>query len=272
MTARPAEPTPVIRYGDAAEDASDYARLVGDLRAHYGVEGPVEEVLLERLASLTWRLRRLALIEAALATQGTIGLRWRASLERLREARAELAVGSLDDGLMRSVNPELLAQGLGMLEGLIAQIEARQVPTVETVRTTRDRVLGTGPGGQSAAGTERALVLALGLRLGAGAGAEPDELDEAAYQALLHHLTELLAMGRALHAELVADAEHADTAHAEARLLPEDDTLRGLGALEARLERAWNTTRQELEVTVGRRRLAASVRASGLLKRLQTRW
>ena len=117
---------PVIPHGDGAGDAQAYQCLVSDHRTHDGVAGAVGEHLLERLASLIWRLRRVARIGTAIATQPTICQRWRAGLARLREAGHEIALARLGGGLLRTANggllptanPDMLAEGLAAVAAL----------------------------------------------------------------------------------------------------------------------------------------------------------
>jgi hypothetical protein len=52
------------------EDADEYAALVASLVAEHGPQGPTEEHLVEELAGVLWRERRLRLAEAAAHRRG----------------------------------------------------------------------------------------------------------------------------------------------------------------------------------------------------------
>jgi hypothetical protein len=75
------------------ENAREFERLVAALVADWEPKGRVEEILLERIASLSWRLRRVARAES-----GAIRARLQrvAVQERERQAKHEEAVDSED--------------------------------------------------------------------------------------------------------------------------------------------------------------------------------
>jgi hypothetical protein len=52
------------------EDADEYQALVAALVAEHAPQGPTEEHLVEELAGILWRKRRLRLAEAAAQRQG----------------------------------------------------------------------------------------------------------------------------------------------------------------------------------------------------------
>src|SRR5829696_6693406 len=52
------------------EDANEYRALVGALAAEHAPQGPTEEHLVEELAGILWRKRRLRLAEAAAHRRG----------------------------------------------------------------------------------------------------------------------------------------------------------------------------------------------------------
>ena len=55
------------------EDADEYRALVAALVAEHGPQGPTEEHLVEELAGILWRKRRLRLAEAATHRRGLNG-------------------------------------------------------------------------------------------------------------------------------------------------------------------------------------------------------
>ena len=57
----------------ALEDADEYRALVAALAAEHAPQGPTEEHLVEELAGILWRKRRLRLAEAAAHRRGLDG-------------------------------------------------------------------------------------------------------------------------------------------------------------------------------------------------------
>jgi hypothetical protein len=55
------------------EDANEYEAIVEALVAEHGPQGPTEEHLVEELAGILWRKRRLRLAEAAIHRRGLVG-------------------------------------------------------------------------------------------------------------------------------------------------------------------------------------------------------
>ncbi len=58
------------------EDADEYRTLVEALVAEHAPRGPTEEHLVEELAGILWRKRRLRLAEAAAHRRGLDGILW----------------------------------------------------------------------------------------------------------------------------------------------------------------------------------------------------
>jgi hypothetical protein len=56
------------------EDADEYGALVASLIAEHRPQGPTEEHLVEELAGVLWRKRRLRLAEAAAHRRHGVGL------------------------------------------------------------------------------------------------------------------------------------------------------------------------------------------------------
>ena len=62
------------------EDAEEYRALVAAPVAEHAPQGPTEEHLVEELAGVLWRKRRLRLAEAAAHRRGLV--RWRLTARR----------------------------------------------------------------------------------------------------------------------------------------------------------------------------------------------
>ena len=112
------------------EDAVEYERLVASLVAEHQPEGPTEEHLVEELAGVLWRKRRLRLAEAAAHRHGlkdslsSDGNTAKAALAHLTEVDETLDVGEAvrltpadNDGEMRDLaeNRALIRRVLGIL-------------------------------------------------------------------------------------------------------------------------------------------------------------
>ena len=74
------------------EDAGEYRALVAALAAEHAPQGPTEEHLVEELAGILWRKRRLRLAEAAAHRHGLAG-----TLASYRET-VKVALVHLDGG------------------------------------------------------------------------------------------------------------------------------------------------------------------------------
>jgi hypothetical protein len=60
----------VALHGTAWEDADEYQAIVSALTAEHIPQGPTEERLVEEIAGIMWRKRRLRLAEAAMHRRG----------------------------------------------------------------------------------------------------------------------------------------------------------------------------------------------------------
>jgi len=60
----------VVRHGDGAEKASDFAQLVTDLHAQLRPQDAIEHVLVDRIAACYWRLRRAQRYEVGAVREG----------------------------------------------------------------------------------------------------------------------------------------------------------------------------------------------------------
>ena len=56
----------VLKEGDGKEDAKEFTTLLGSLHENYTPEGPIEEMLIERIAISYWRLRRAIRFETGM--------------------------------------------------------------------------------------------------------------------------------------------------------------------------------------------------------------
>jgi len=56
----------VLKEGDGKEDEKEFTTLLGSLHVNYAPEGPIEEMLIERIAVSYWRLRRAIRFETGM--------------------------------------------------------------------------------------------------------------------------------------------------------------------------------------------------------------
>ena len=110
------------------ESRSEYQSLLNGLRAAYQPEGTLEEVLVEKLATLLWRTRRLLHAEAGEIAKGVQSVQFieRDLAERQDSSARELASFSslAGDGLVqKKSNPRILEHCLLLLQRLCVRLE-----------------------------------------------------------------------------------------------------------------------------------------------------
>jgi len=104
-------------------DAEFYALLDG-LRSDFQPEGTVEDVLVQKLAALFWRNRRLIIAESAEIQRGVKFLAW--DKEQWQQEHAQITSGMTIHigGLVRAIsNPIFLQKSLDLLEKLRRNLE-----------------------------------------------------------------------------------------------------------------------------------------------------
>jgi hypothetical protein len=105
------------------ESQTDFDALLNGLRNDRQPVGELEEVLVETLATLFWRRRRLLIAEGAEIRAQAEFVEWDQK-ERYREEAARLPQLSCNGGLIRWIgNPEVLQECLDLLEQLKEQID-----------------------------------------------------------------------------------------------------------------------------------------------------
>jgi len=105
------------------ESQAEYAALLNGLRDDRQPVGELEELLVEKLASLFWRERRLLIAEAAEIRAQAEFVEWD-GMERDRQESAGFPELTLTGGIMRWIaNPEVLQGCLHLLEVLKEAIE-----------------------------------------------------------------------------------------------------------------------------------------------------
>src|SRR6476659_7015003 len=100
------------------EDAEEYATLLAAFVEEHGPQGPTEEHLVEELAGILWRKRRLRLAEAAIQRRGLSG-----TLSSYRET-VKMALVHLD--------------ATGQSERVVDAIRATAADTEDDIRAMRD--------------------------------------------------------------------------------------------------------------------------------------
>jgi hypothetical protein len=123
------------------ESKTDLDALLNGLRKDLQPVGTLEDVLIEKLAVLFWRSRRLLAAEGAEIRARAEFVEWEGK-ERDREAAAQLPQFSCNRGLMRWVGNRLALQWcLNLLEDLKDRIESCGF-TPETDKTALTRLYG----------------------------------------------------------------------------------------------------------------------------------
>ena len=113
------------------ESAADFNRLREGLWAHLCPMNAMEEALVERIVSVTWRLRRLEGIEAGLMTHHL----WRVIHERASKQEQGIDPFSINPGRRRMLNgdtpppsmEERISQGVAKSEGREKKEDAEEV-------------------------------------------------------------------------------------------------------------------------------------------------
>jgi hypothetical protein len=127
-----------------SESRTEYERLLGRLWKTVQPVGAIEELLVENLATIAWRKRRLFLAEGAEIRKNTEFVEWD---QRLREREEAEILARLSDplnnhGLIGEIhNPDVLARCLGLLAQLREQIEKDGL-NPENDKTILERIYG----------------------------------------------------------------------------------------------------------------------------------
>lgn len=110
------------------EIRTEYESLLNGLWETLLPEGRLEELLVEKLATIAWRHRRLLVAEGAEVRRSTEFLEWDQSNQEQQEAEETKTSSSLkyDGGLMRKIqNPDVLEHCLELLAKLRQRLETR---------------------------------------------------------------------------------------------------------------------------------------------------
>ena len=106
------------------ESQQEYDSVLIGLQDAIDPQGMLENILVEKLATLTWRLRRLLIAERAEIQNGADFLEWDKKALLMKEALEPTEYNSEDFGLMPGIaNPYVLKHCLRLLEGLENEIE-----------------------------------------------------------------------------------------------------------------------------------------------------
>ncbi len=249
----PLAPAPVLVHGDAAEDATAYAQLRHDLAQHYGVRGPLESLLLDRVASLAWRLQRIPKMERGLVTLATLGLFWSRATDRLRESRTPALGLRGSNGAALSTNPHRLAGAVEQLQSLHDQVAHGPLPSESAARVSLTSIFGA-----SFDGTPHGIGATLLQHLD---GLREADASSEVRTSFLANAQSALTMMTGLREVADQEAHHGDLAALEARLLPGERPLRALERYERHLQRELLGAVRELERTIARKRLCEATRA-----------
>lgn len=243
-------------------------RVQGHLRASYGVRTAVEELLLERVVDLTWRLRGVGL---ALDAEARLG--------RLRAETQALTLRSpgrtWDVSVLDSRDPDDIVRGLSWIDNLAEELKHRsRLLTVQDLRRLLDSLIGTQrlTYGLDGCGPLRDLCLWHSWEECLAEdeeeveqGAEPLPPDEDAPEPPPYTWAEELGKLQDRFVVRLAEAHEVQialrAAHTDAGGRPGDDDLKALPRYERELAEQLEQATRALREAVGRRRLGEVGRA-----------
>lgn len=268
--AEPPDDGVTVRSGDAAEDHLAYADHRDGLARGYGVQGPIEEMLLDRVAGLSWRLKRLQRVE-----RGTIGVRAHHSRQQLKRnlehtaAQEKAAMVGTKRSVLESDNPEVLAAAARQVRGLREQLESGTVPDPKEALKVLLEVFG--PVAEGGALKGRGQLIGVLLWQLSRAQTHPDTEDaEAVRQAgqrmrayVAAQLLEVERLIGAFEATVRRNARDFATAAVESRSWLKEDGIKSLVLYERHLQHELVGAVRELERAVARRRLGVLALAVG---------
>ncbi len=126
----------LIAHGEGKEDEEEYFRVLTDLREHLHPVGPLEEILVEKIAVEYWRVGRSILFERGLFRSASAsGLEM--DVARILDPGRDLSVM---DRILRygtSINRQLF-QTMNQLERLQRQRKGEAVPAPISVDLNRE--------------------------------------------------------------------------------------------------------------------------------------
>ena len=265
--------TPIL-HGNAAEDADAYEQLWAEMAAWYGVQGPVETALLDRVVSLTWRLRRVPRAERGIVTQATVGLIYRRRSGRITNAKRQSYFPGITDGAMiettNSVTATRAVQELQLVASMLLVGEGESPSwEVSAVFKPLMQVFGTderSPSGIAGLGGEIGMCIAMWHT--ALQGVAPGAVrPSVALGMAQERLDDVIAMFEGLAEEFEREEHQRDRGAAEERVLPPAATLKGLADYERHLTRELREATAELERAIARRRLGEAARRAGFGRR-----
>ncbi|HMV69962.1 MAG TPA: hypothetical protein PKA64_24190 [Myxococcota bacterium] len=243
-------------------------RLQGQLRASYGVRTAEEELRLERVVDLTWRLQGAA---RALDAQATLQ-----HLHAERKAPSlPTATDAQEGAVLDTWDTRRLRLGLSRVDSLVADLPAPSMrPTPQDIRSALDHLVGSdrmlfGLDGcqplRELSDWEEWLEVLAEEEAEVGLGAGPAPVDEDAPVRPPHTWTEELGKLRQRLEARLAEAEAREGTRARARVdahgVPYHDELPVVARYERDLARQLEQATAALRAAVGRRRLGEIGRA-----------
>ena len=265
----PRRPDTPILWGDAAEDPDDYAQLWKEMAAWYQVVGPVEHALLDRVVSLTWRLRRVPRVERGIVTRATVGMTYRRAVTRVVQARDEAPLAQMEStGMLSTTRSATALAAVQALRGLRELLDAApKVPfTLGEIVPIIVRVFGKDSRtdiGIYGLGDRLAMVVSMFHASMEGRGPEGVSRQQLKTAALAL-CNQIIATFQGLHDELAHDERLQDEAAAQALALPPAADRKGLAAYERHLHDSLHDATEQLRQAIARRRLAEVGRRAGL--------
>ena len=116
------------------ESAVEFQSLRQDLRQYFHPEGSMEDLLVEKLASLYWRDRRATYAETAETSKTTEAMALRFAQRQAFPPHA-LMEASVSNGLLGNVNPLFLENAIQLLTDLRKEFEKRGFDKKEDLAT-----------------------------------------------------------------------------------------------------------------------------------------
>jgi len=254
------------RHGDAPDDEQALHTLRDELTAQFQVQGALEEMLLHRVITLTWRLRRLQRFERGEMLKRTKGIRAQELQWRQRNGARDFKARETEErGLFSSDYPAVLQVGADALEDLLAIIQSREVERLPEQKALVDMlslVFGFNQAGALQGASMELLVGISSLQSHAAGDEGTEDFDPAhIWTVLQERLAHALKGVHILLGDAQQRTSASDLAEAESKLLLFQKDLQRLTIYERHLETALYRSINQLQKAIARRKLASLAQA-----------
>ena len=260
----PASLEVAVAAGDAEEDLAALLRLRDELLEHYQPTGRVEELLVDRIVGLQWRLRRVQRAERGLIGDRTRDVLRKRRVQRHDDGDEEVSEGLWGNALMRSSNHHALAHALGFVTELRQQVRGKEKPDVNEARVEFNKLFGFDeddwPTGKAAS-----MLVLLNILNEDGRCIENVNEEQRTRRVqkirreLVRDLGEVERALVTLHDIAKAIALAGDAAAVEAKSLPQAHDLQALSRYEQHLIKTMEVAETTLRKEQARRRLRTAI-------------